>query len=426
MFSFAKQMKVTAEIITIGDEILIGQIVNTNAVWLSQNLNNAGVWVKKITSVGDNENQIVGSLENALKNNQIVIITGGLGPTNDDLTKNTLQKFYKTGLKKEEDVEKFIKATFEKFNVEFLPANEQQAYILANSSLLFNHHGTAPGMWIDQDEKTVIVLPGVPNEMKGIMSDYVFDKIKSKYQLPEILHRTIVTYGIPESTLAQILEKIENTLPSSIKLAYLPKFRSVRLRLTTIEEKIANNLSEIDRFFSEILANIPPENIIATEDISLEEIIGKLLKKNNKTLSVAESCTGGNISHLITSVSGCSEYFKGSVTCYDNSIKIKVLNVAEETILKYGAVSEQCVIQMAEGVRKLMKTDFSISTSGIAGPDGGTDEKPVGMVWIAVNSNEKTITKKLQLRGNRQTVIENASNAALEMLRQVLIQIKQV
>lgn len=411
-------MKVTAEIISIGDEILIGQIVNTNSVWLSQELNNIGVWVSKITTIGDSKEQIVSSLKDALFTNDIVIITGGLGPTNDDLTKLSLQNYFNIGLKKEDSVEKNIKEIFAKANVEFLPAHEQQAYILQNSELLLNNYGTAPGMWIELSTKTVIVLPGVPSEMKGIMNDFVFDKLKNKYQLPAILHKTIITFGIAESSLSAMLSEVENSLPQNIKLAYLPDYGKVRLRLTGVFKY--SDTSIIDELFEKIKNLIPSQNIASIVDLKHEEIIAKILKQKKLTLAVAESCTGGYISHLITSVSGSSEYFMGSVTAYDNSIKKNILEVKSETIEQFGAVSEQCVVQMAEGVRKKFDSDFSISTSGIAGPTGATNEKPIGMVWIAVSSKIKTTTRLLQLRGTRLNIIQNASNVALEMLRRVI------
>ncbi|NUM31452.1 MAG: competence/damage-inducible protein A [Bacteroidetes bacterium] len=414
-------MKITAEIITIGDEILIGQIVNTNAVWLSQQLVKIGVWVSKIASVGDNSTHISYSLKQALLSNNIVIITGGLGPTNDDITKKTLQDFFKTGLKKVDEVENHIKSTFKKVNVEFLPVHEQQSYILGNSSLLFNNYGTAPGMWIDENEKTVIILPGVPKEMKGIMSDFALDKIKLKYKLPEIISKSIVTYGIPESTLAEILKETENQLPDNIKLAYLPSFSSVKLRLTSVSYDLNFINTVFENCFKEILQKIPTANIAAIQDLKQEEIIGKLLSDKGKTLSIAESCTGGYVSHLITSVSGSSQYFKGSVTSYSNSAKINILEVEQSTIDNFGAVSEQCVRQMAKGVRKKFDSDYAISTSGIAGPTGETPDKPIGTVWIAVCNRDKCLTKKIKLKGNREDIIKNSSFTALEFLRQLII-----
>lgn len=412
-------MKVTAEIISIGDEILIGQIVNTNSVWLSQELNNIGVWVSKITTIGDSKKQIISSLKDALFTNDIVIITGGLGPTNDDITKLSLQNYFNIGLKKEDSVEKNIKEIFARANVEFLPVHEQQAFILQNSELLFNNYGTAPGMWIDQNNKTVIVLPGVPTEMKGITNDFVFKKIEKKYRLPIIIHKTIVTFGIAESSLAKMLSEIEKSLPDNIKLAYLPDFGKVRLRLTGIF-KDNTKFNDLDKIFENLIKSIPSQNIVSKEDLKLEEIVGRILKEKKLTLSVAESCTGGYISHLLTSVAGSSEYFLGSVTSYNNSIKSKILGVDEDVISKMGAVSQECVMQMAEGVRKIFDSDFSISTSGIAGPTGATSQKPIGLVWIAVSGKSKTITKKIQLRGNRLNIIQNASAVALVMLRRMI------
>ncbi|MCC6720990.1 MAG: competence/damage-inducible protein A [Bacteroidia bacterium] len=417
-------MKVNAEIITIGDEILIGQIVNTNSVWLCNKLNEMGVWVSKISTVGDNEEQINQSLKIALSSNDIVIITGGLGPTKDDITKSSLQKFFKTGLIKNKEVENHIKNMFSKIGFSYLPSNENQAYILENSKLLFNNYGTAPGMWIDTEKKSIIVLPGVPDEMKGIMNDFVFDKIKIKFKLPFILHKTIIVSGIAESLIADTLSEIENQLPKHIKLAYLPEYGKVKLRLTGLSSEHEMLIAELKKYCNLIIEKLPKKNIVSNEDLKYEEIICKIFKEKKITLATAESCTGGYISHLITSVPGSSEFFKGSVVSYDNSIKTNVLGVEKDILANQGAVSEECVIHMAEGVLKKFEVDFSVSTSGIAGPGGETIDKPVGLVWIAVSSKNKTISKKYRFSGTRFTVIQKTTNAVLELLRQVVLNIE--
>ncbi len=410
-----------AELLTIGDEILIGQIINTNAVWMAKELNSIGVSIKQITSISDDKKHIKKALDEALNRADVVLITGGLGPTKDDITKITLCEYFNVGLRKEERVIDFIKENFIKRGIQFLPVHEQQAMILENSEILFNHNGTAPGMWIQHNSKIIVCMPGVPFEMKGIMSKYVLPKLKTQFQLPFIIHKTLVTIGLPESTLADMIAEIEDSLPKHIKLAYLPNFGLVRLRLSGIgkDEQILN--VEIEDYASQILEIIPKENIGATEDLKPEEIIGKLLTNTKQTLAIAESCTGGYISHLITTVPGSSEYFIGSLIAYSYQIKINNLGVKAETLEKHGAVSEECVREMVSGIKTHFKTDFAVSTTGIAGPGGATSDKPVGLVWIAVAGPKGIVTRKLIANGERINVIERTALVALDMLRREIL-----
>lgn len=410
-----------AELLTIGDEILIGQIINTNAVWMAKELNSIGVSIKQITSVSDDKVHIIEALDAALNRADVVLITGGLGPTKDDITKTTLCEYFNVGLKKEERVIDFIKENFVKRGIQFLPVHEQQAMILENSEILFNHNGTAPGMWIEHEGKIIICMPGVPFEMKGIMSKYVLPKLKTQFQLPFIIHKTLVIIGLPESTLADMIAEVEDSLPGHIKLAYLPNFGLVRLRLSGIGKDKNILHGAIEDYASQILEIIPKENIGATEDLKPEEIIGKLLTNTKQTLAIAESCTGGYISHLVTTVPGSSEYFIGSLIAYSYQIKINNLGVKAETLEKYGAVSEECVREMVEGIKKNFKTDFAISTTGIAGPGGATADKPVGLVWIAVAGPHGIVTRKIIANGERINVIERTSLIALDMLRREIL-----
>ncbi len=410
-----------AELISIGDEILIGQVVNTNAVWMAKKLNAIGVHIHQITTVGDDKNQIITALKEALTHSDIVLITGGLGPTNDDITKMSLAEFLNQGFRKDLKVLEFIKSNFEKRHIEFLPVHEFQAEVLQDSEVLFNHYGTAPGMWIALGSKVVIVMPGVPYEMKGIMNNYALEKIKNTFKLPSIYHKTLVVSGLPESTLANKISEVENNLPPHIKLAYLPHFGIVRLRLSGKGNDADLLKEEIETFGKQILEKLDKKDIVATDDLTPQEIVGSLLLENGQTLSIAESCTGGHISHLITTVPGSSQYFIGSLIAYSYEVKMNDLNVKATTLEKFGAVSEECVVEMANGIKKKFKTDFAISTTGIAGPGGATDDKPVGMVWIAVATPNAVITRMIMGNGERLNVIERTSVTALDMLRRSII-----
>lgn len=408
-----------AELISIGDELLIGQVVNTNAPWISRQLNKAGFAVKQITVVGDLEDEIINALDLARKRADIILITGGLGPTKDDLTKQVLCKYFNTHLEFDTQAYNDIENIFRARGREVTPTNRTQAELPASCIPVYNKNGTAPGMWFHADGKVFVSMPGVPYEMEAMMTDFVIPKLMQEFKSTPVIHKTILTQGIGESYLSDMIAEWENNLPEYMKLAYLPAAGMVRLRLTGMGE--SKNMENEMIIETGKLKKLIAPYIYGEEDETLAEIIGKLLRASGKTLATAESCTGGNIAHLITSVPGSSEYYVGSVVSYSNEIKKNELNVNADTLLRKGAVSEEVAIQMAEGVRKKYNVDFAISTTGIAGPDGGSEEKPVGTVWIAVADAEKTIAKKFLLGTNRMRVIQVASETALNQLRKLII-----
>ncbi len=412
-----------AYIITIGDEILIGQIVDTNSSWIASELTKIGFSITQIRSISDNEKAIETTISESFEQADLIVLTGGLGPTKDDITKNTLARFFNSKLVFNElvyaDVVDFINRRGSKMNT----LNRDQALFPENAIVLHNKNGTAPGIWFEKDNKVLVSLPGVPSEMKSLMNEKVIPNIGVHFKLPAFVHKTAIVTEIGESQLALKLEDWENNLPQDIKLAYLPSPGIVRLRLSTIAS------TKIDAEFVlnqelQKLTKLISNNIVSLEDESLQVVIGKLLKANNKTLSVAESCTGGNIAHLLTTIPGASNYFKGGVIAYSNEIKENILGIPKSTIIEYGAVSQQVVEQMAMGALSLFKTNFAIATSGIAGPDGGSKEKPVGSVWIAV-AQANMVTSKLFHFGNERTInISRSSNAALNLLRKIILALK--
>jgi len=408
------------ELITIGDEILIGQIVDSNSAWMAKQLNEVGISVGQISSISDSREHILTALEDASKRADIILITGGLGPTKDDITKSTLCAYFNTELVMNQEVLKHVKFLFDSFGAELLEVNKRQAEVPASCDVILNQKGTAPGMWFDHEEKIYVSMPGVPYEMKAIMSEYVIPKLKDKYHLPHIVHRTVLTQGIGESFLAEKIADWENSLGNEgIKLAYLPSPGMVRLRLSTSGAKQDGLTEKVERKAGELSGLIGPY-IFGDEDDTLESVIGTLLKEKAKTVSTAESCTGGYIAHLITSVPGSSGYYNGSVVAYSNSIKENVLKVGPELIETHGAVSEEVTIAMATGIRSLYNTDYAISCSGIAGPDGGTEEKPVGTVWICIASDKTVKAKVFQFGPNRKRTIRISALTALNMLRKLL------
>lgn len=404
---------ITAEIVTIGDEILYGQITDTNSQWMAEELSLLGIKVTRTTSVADTAQEIIAILNESLKRSQIVLFTGGLGPTKDDVTKKTLCDYTGDELRINPRAEEHIRHLFESRGLPFTEMNRQQAAIPSRCEYLHNAAGTAPGMWFNLGEKVVISMAGVPSEMKYLMRSEVLPRISDRFKTPPLTHRYIKTIGIGESFLAEKIAQWEDSLPSHIKLAYLPSVAEVKLRLTAFGENTAAALTEK---VNEVLPLIG-EYVYATEDISLEEAIGKLLLDQNATLSTAESCTGGNIAHQITKISGSSDYFLGTVVSYANSAKLDILKVKSETLSNFGAVSEPTVIEMAEGVRRLTGSTFAVSTSGIAGPGGGTPEKPVGTIWMAATNGRETVTRKLNLSKDRLTNITYTTKAALNLLR---------
>ncbi len=406
----------TSEIISIGDELLIGQVVNTNASWMAEQLNRAGIKVNQVTAISDQREHILSTLEEAGKKSDIVLVTGGLGPTKDDITKQTLCEFFNTKLKFNEEVFENIKKLFGKRELIINELNRKQAEIPKNCIPIKNNNGTAPGMWFEKDDIIYISMPGVPFEMKPMITDFVIPELSKRFNAPAIVHRTILTQGMPESLLASEIESWENSLPANIKLAYLPQPGIIRLRLSA-SGKNKTELKNQTSYEIQKLKKIIPDLIFGYDNDTLYEIIGNLLRKNGQTVSTAESCTGGYIAHLITSVPGSSDYFKGSVVAYSNEIKENILSVNHKSLIDHGAVSKEVVIEMARGVQQKFNTDYSIATSGIAGPGGGTAKKPVGTTWIAITTPFKTFAKKFQFGEHRQRNISKTALTALNMLR---------
>src|SRR6266487_1407760 len=417
--------KITASIVTIGDELLIGQVIDTNSAWMAQELNKIGVWVNHRVAVGDVWDDIWQVLNEEGKRSHVILITGGLGPTADDITKPLLCKYFGGKMVLDEATLEHVTYLFEhvfKRPMPLLERNRKQAEVPDVCTVLKNGNGTAPGMLFEKEGKIFISMPGVPHEMKGIMKDHVLPLLQQRFQLEHIGHRTLLTAGVGESFLAEMIKDFETPLPAFIKFAYLPGNGMVRLRLTGSGDKIKIE-NELDNQFSQ-LKQLVKAYMVIDEDITMEALIGRLLKEKNKTLATAESCTGGYISHLITSVSGSSAYFMGSIVSYDNSIKKNILCVQEETLQTAGAVSEETVIQMLKGVLHVMQTDYAVAVSGIMGPDGGTPDTPVGIVWIAVGNDQSIETKKMHFRFDRKRNIELTAINALNLLR--LFILKQV
>ena len=408
--------EIYCEIITIGDEILYGHILDTNAKWLSKNLNELGVKTNKISTIGDNYIQIKDILESSIKENDIIILTGGLGPTNDDITKKCLNDFFKGNLISDKNTLSHIKKIFKKRNLDLTKKNRDQALVPDNCKVLHNKYGTAPGIAFEKDNKLVISLPGVPYEMKSLFEDKCSRIIKQKFSLSIIHHRTIKTVGIGESWLSDLISEWEKNLDNTISLAYLPSIGRVKLRLTGRGNNLNKIKSAIDKEEKKVLP-ILRKYIYGFDNEELESCVGNLLIKNKKTLSIAESCSGGYLSHLVTSIPGSSKYFSGSVVAYSNNIKINNLNVNKKNIEKFGAVSKEVVEEMATNVRKKFNSSIGISTSGIAGPSGGTEKKPVGTVWIGYSDKNKTLSKKLLLTNRRDINITLSSIGALNMTR---------
>ncbi len=409
-----------AEIITIGDEILIGQIIDTNSAWIAEQFNLNGIEIFQITSVHDDHNHIMEALKKAEEKVDLVILTGGLGPTKDDITKHSLCEYFGSQLIVHEPTFEHIKARFTKFRIDMNKLNRDQALVPDNCTVLPNLAGTAPGMWFEKNDTIFVSVPGVPFEMKYLVGHEILPRLVNNQKVKAIYHKTVLTQGLPESMLAEKIENWESSLPANIKLAYLPSPMGVRVRLSAI----GNNKSELEKLVEheiQKLHEIIPDNIYGYNDETLAEVIGRILKVNGKTLAVAESCTGGFVSHLITSVPGSSAYYRGSVTAYSNQVKEKILGVKVSALQQYGAVSEEVAKEMALGVKQALNADIAVSTTGIAGPDGGSEEKPVGTVWIAVSTEKSTIAQKFVFGGNRERNITRTAQTALQMLRKILL-----
>lgn len=415
--------KITAGIITIGDELLIGQVIDTNSAWMAQELNKNGIWVGHRIAVGDVWEDIWAALDEEFKRASIILITGGLGPTADDITKPLLCEYFGGKMIVSQEALDNVKNIFERLQRPMIARNLQQAEVPDVCTVIPNHRGTAPGMWFEKEGRIFVSMPGVPHEMKGMMTDSVIPKLRENFKLPFIAHRTLLTAGIGESFLADHIRSFEEALPANIKLAYLPNYGMVRLRLTIHGEDAATLDAAIQQQFDR-LKGLVSEWMVTDEDISMQQAIGRLLRKEGKTLGTAESCTGGYIAHLITSIPGSSDYFKGSVVSYANEIKTNVLHVEPGTLKANGAVSEQTVREMVSGALKTLDTDVAIATSGIMGPGGGSPDKPVGTVWIAVGDRQKTIAQKFSFRFDRQRNIELAATSALNLLRKFILSIE--
>ena len=411
---------VKVEIITIGDEILIGQIVDTNSAWMATELNTAGFELAQITSVHDDANHIIEALEMALKRADVVLFTGGIGPTNDDITKQTLCSYFDTKLVFNDSVYQNIERLFaNRPNYKMNELTKAQAMVPENCTVIQNEVGTAPITWFDTVAKVVVSMPGVPYEMKRAMSVEIIPRLQKQFDTPVIIHKTVQVYGYTESALALKIAEWESNLPEYIHLAYLPNSGVVKLRLSGFLENVLA-LEFVMNQQLDLLSQLLGNAIVANEDILIEQLLGNLLIASGKTVSTAESCTGGNIAHVFTSLSGSSSFFKGSVVAYANEVKENVLQVDSVDIETFGAVSQQVVEQMAVGVRKLLKTDVAIATSGIAGPTGGSDEKPVGTTWIAVCSDDMVVSREFSFGKLREQNILRATQAALLMLKEII------
>ncbi len=405
-----------AEIITIGDEILIGQIVDTNSAWMGQQLNMLGIEVYQVTSVHDDHDHIMKAISEAEQNVDLVLITGGLGPTKDDITKKCLCEYFETELVFHPEVLEHVKLLLSSRNVAINQLNRDQALLPANCIVLHNSAGTASGMWFEKNGTIFISMPGVPFEMEAIMTEEVFPRLKHLGKSQSIVHKTVLTIGVPESMLAERIEKWEDALPKYIKLAYLPSPMMVKLRLSGYGSDEIALKNEIGKQVEKLLSIIP-EAVFGYDNDNMGIALGRILTSIGKTMATAESCTGGSIAQFITSNPGSSAYFKGGVVAYSNEIKNKILEVPVEIIEKYGAVSQEVAEMMAIGIRKVLDVDFAVSTTGIAGPDGGSDEKPVGTVWIAVAGPNGVSSKKYVFKHNRERNILRSTHTALNMLR---------
>lgn len=412
-----------AEIITIGDEILIGQIVDTNSAWMAKALNGIGVRVKQISSVSDDRQHILTALAEAHNRADIILITGGLGPTKDDITKKTLAGYFNVGLIEDKDALDNVQQLFKKYNRPLLEVNRLQAQVPANCEVILNKNGTAPGMWFNDKGKVYVSMPGVPHEMMYMMEQQVIPKITATFTLPAIVHKTILTVGEGESFLAERIADIEDSLPAHIKLAYLPKLGQVRLRLSAYGDQKEALKAEVAQY-AQILLDRIGNIVVAEDDIPLEKALLDKMEARGQSLSVAESCTGGYLSHLFTQHAGSSNVFLGGAVSYSNGLKESILEVKPETLSQYGAVSAETAAEMVEGAIKKFKSDYAIAVTGIAGPGGGTPDKPVGTVWIAVASTAKTVVKKFTFSSKRLQNIERSAISALGMLNTLLNEVE--
>jgi nicotinamide-nucleotide amidase len=416
---------IKVSIITIGDELLIGQVIDTNSAWMAQELNKAGIKVNRRVAVGDDWNEIWKALDEESANANVILITGGLGPTADDITKPLLCEYFNGKMIVSQEALDNVIHIFE--NIHKKPVTERnlkQAEVPDTCKVIVNTRGTAPCMWFEKDKKIFVSMPGVPHEMKGLMEEHIIPELSKIFTLPFICHRTLVTYGIGESNLADKIQGFETSLPSHIKLAYLPNYGIVRLRLSSVGIDKEKTESEIEKLFLQLQKEVK-DFLVSNEDASMEKVVGQMLMSRNETISTAESCTGGYISQLLTSIPGSSAYFDGSMVTYSYNAKENLLGVKNETLINFGAVSEEVVKEMATGLLQKMKTNYVIAVSGIMGPGGGTTEKPVGTVWVALGSTTKIVTKLYHFRFDRQKNIQLTAMNALNLLRSFILQQKK-
>lgn len=411
---------INISIITIGDELLIGQVVDTNSAWMAQELNKAGIRVKKRVAVGDVWDEIWKALDEESANADVILITGGLGPTADDITKPLLCKYFGGKLITDEAALENVRYLFESvFKRPLTGRNIKQAEVPDVCTVLQNKRGTAPGMLFRKNGKIFVSMPGVPHEMQGMMSNDVIPLLIKEFSPGQISHRTLLTFGIGESMIADMIQDFETSLPQNIKLAYLPNYGMVRLRLTAQGDETADALVE-EKFL--VLQELVKDYMVTNTDEPMETVLSKLLLQQNKTISTAESCTGGLIAHMLTTMPGSSSFYMGSVVSYANKVKSAVLGVKEETLIANGAVSEPVVLQMVQGALKTIGTDYALAVSGIMGPAGGSEEKPVGTVWIAVGNKEKQVAQKFHFRFDRQRNTQLTAVNALNMMRKFIIE----
>lgn len=412
---------IQTSIITIGDELLIGQVIDTSSAWMAQLLNRSGIRVARRIAVGDVWDEIWKALDEESKHADIILITGGLGPTADDITKPLLCKYFSGKMIVDDGaLQNVINIFTNILKRPIIERNLKQAEVPDNCKVLLNKRGTAPGMWFEKGGKIFVSMPGVPHEMKGMMQDDVIPLLNNYFQFPHIAHRTLLTAGVGESYIADMIEDFEKALPKHIKLAYLPNYGMVRLRLSSSGSEIHSTEDEIQLYFIK-LQELVKDYLVTNEDEPMQQVVANLLKAKNQTISTAESCTGGYIAHLLTQKSGASAYYSGSIISYSYKAKESLLDVNHSVLELKGAVSEEVVIQMAKGALNTLKTDFTIAVSGIMGPDGGMKDKPVGTVWIAVGNFEQIVTEKFTFNFDRTRNIELTATFALNMLRKFIL-----
>ena len=412
---------IQTSIITIGDELLIGQVIDTNSAWMAQQLNKSGIRVLRRIAVGDVWDEIWNALDQESKQADIILITGGLGPTADDITKPLLCKYFSGKMVVHDGaLQNVINIFTNILKRPIIERNLKQAEVPDNCKVLLNKSGTAPGMWFEKGGKIFVSMPGVPNEMKGMMQDDVIPLLNNYFQFPHIAHRTLLTAGVGESFIAEMIEDFEKALPKHIKLAYLPNYGMVRLRLSSSGSEILSTEVEIQNYFIS-LQELVKEFLVTNKDEPMQQVVANLLVAKNQTISTAESCTGGYIAHLLTQKAGASAYYSGSIVSYSYKAKESLLEVSQSVLEINGAVSEEVVIQMAKGALKALNTDYTIAVSGIMGPDGGMKDKPVGTVWIAVGNFEQIVTQKFTFNFDRTRNVELTATFALNMLRKFIL-----